>query len=135
MRSRRWLIGRVCSSPSSLSLRAAVARLRPSGFGEIAFATREACRAVAGGASDGWWGKKDSHLRSHKTADLQSAPFATRDTPPFNSITNPTAVLAADEAMDDVKSGSRLANSRSARLWAKGDGKVNQGKPPKTGSE
>ncbi len=29
-----------------------------------------------------WWGKKDSNLRSHKTADLQSAPFATRDTPP-----------------------------------------------------
>src|SRR4051794_8656522 len=22
-----------------------------------------------------WWGKKDSNLRSHKTADLQSAPF------------------------------------------------------------
>src|ERR1700736_1090230 len=34
----------------------------------------------------GWWGKKDSNLRSHKTADLQSAPFATRDTPPLNSI-------------------------------------------------
>ena len=33
-----------------------------------------------------WWGKKDSNLRSHKTADLQSAPFATRDTPPLNSI-------------------------------------------------
>src|SRR3954464_11000193 len=50
-----------------------------------------ACPAVAGAASEGWWGKKDSNLRSHKTADLQSAPFATRDTPPFNSITNPTA--------------------------------------------
>src|ERR1700730_1135583 len=37
-------------------------------------------------ASEGWWGKKDSNLRSHKTADLQSAPFATRDTPPLNSI-------------------------------------------------
>src|SRR3954452_15402132 len=35
---------------------------------------------------NGWWGKKDSNLRSHKTADLQSAPFATRDTPPLNSI-------------------------------------------------
>jgi hypothetical protein len=33
-----------------------------------------------------WWGKKDSNLRSHKTADLQSAPFATRDTPPLNGI-------------------------------------------------
>src|SRR5215471_13319906 len=30
----------------------------------------------------GWWGRQDSNLRSHKTADLQSAPFATRDTPP-----------------------------------------------------
>src|SRR5512142_94187 len=30
-----------------------------------------------------WWGRKDSNLRSHEAADLQSAPFATRDTPPF----------------------------------------------------
>src|ERR1700719_1415948 len=34
-------------------------------------------------ASEGWWGRKDSNLRSHEAADLQSAPFATRDTPPF----------------------------------------------------
>ena len=33
-----------------------------------------------------WWGRKDSNLRSHKAADLQSAPFATRDTPPSNSV-------------------------------------------------
>ena len=50
-----------------------------------------ACLAVAGGASEGWWGKKDSNLRSHKTADLQSAPFATRDTPPSNNIASQTA--------------------------------------------
>src|SRR5450432_261521 len=31
-----------------------------------------ACPAVACEASEGWWGKKDSNLRSHKTADLQS---------------------------------------------------------------
>lgn len=31
----------------------------------------------------GWWGRQDSNLRSHEAADLQSAPFATRDTPPF----------------------------------------------------
>ena len=55
----------------------------------------------------GWWGKKDSNLRSHKTADLQSAPFATRDTPPFNSIASPTAELAAAEAMDDINTVSR----------------------------
>ena len=53
------------------------ARLRPLGFGAAAFSRF---------ASEGWWGRKDSNLRSHKTADLQSAPFATRDTPPLNSI-------------------------------------------------
>src|SRR5512138_1074631 len=42
-------------------------------------------------ASEGWWGKKDSNLRSHTAADLQSAPFATRDTPPSNNIASPTA--------------------------------------------
>src|ERR1700734_316527 len=26
-----------------------------------------------------WWRGKDSNLRSHKTADLQSAPFVTRE--------------------------------------------------------
>lgn len=52
------------------------ARLRRKGFGAAAFSL----------AREGWWGKKDSNLRSHKTADLQSAPFATRDTPPLNSI-------------------------------------------------
>src|SRR5271170_3366513 len=51
----------------------------------------------------GWWGKKDSNLRSHKTADLQSAPFATRDTPPLNSIDSPAAEMAAMKASDDVK--------------------------------
>src|SRR5512138_423355 len=39
-------------------------------------------------ASEGWWGKKDSNLRSHTAADLQSAPFATRDTSPSISIRN-----------------------------------------------
>src|ERR1700726_3973575 len=68
------------------------ARLRPGGLGAAAFASFAtsdrglARRAVACEASKGWWGKKDSNLRSHKTADLQSAPFATRDTPPLNSI-------------------------------------------------
>ena len=35
-----------------------------------------------------WWGRKDSNLRSHKTADLQSAPFATRDTSSSVSVRN-----------------------------------------------
>ena len=38
---------------------------------------------------EAWWGKKDSNLRSHKTADLQSAPFATRDTPPLKPHRKP----------------------------------------------
>ena len=76
----------------------ATARLRPLGFGAAAFSRF---------ASEGWWGKKDSNLRSHKTADLQSAPFATRDTPPFNHIASPAAELAAAEAMDDVNTVSR----------------------------
>src|SRR6478609_4526632 len=46
-----------------------------------------ACPAVAREASKGWWGRQDSNLRSHKAADLQSAPFATRDTPPLNGST------------------------------------------------
>ena len=33
-----------------------------------------------------WWGRQDSNLRSHKAADLQSAPFATRDTPPSRRV-------------------------------------------------
>jgi hypothetical protein len=33
-------------------------------------------------AGTAWWGRQDSNLRSHEAADLQSAPFATRDTPP-----------------------------------------------------
>src|SRR5882724_13269796 len=56
---------------------------------------------------EAWWGKKDSNLRSHKTADLQSAPFATRDTPPLNPIASPPAETATDMAMDDVKTGRR----------------------------
>ncbi|MGY4224961.1 hypothetical protein ACVMIH_002322 [Bradyrhizobium sp. USDA 4503] len=30
-----------------------------------------ACRAVAREASEGWWGRQDSNLRSHEAADLQ----------------------------------------------------------------
>ena len=32
-----------------------------------------------------WWGKQDSNLRRLPPADLQSAPFATRDIPPARS--------------------------------------------------
>jgi hypothetical protein len=53
-----------------------------------------------------WWGKKDSNLRSHKTADLQSAPFATRDTPPLHAIDldPPGSGFAV---MDDAKTNAR----------------------------
>src|SRR5216684_9160910 len=50
----------------------------------------------------GWWGRKDSNLRSHKTADLQSAPFATRDTSP-QQHRNPTAGTAEIRAIDDAE--------------------------------
>src|SRR5207247_2068477 len=56
---------------------AATARLM--GFGVAAFSRF---------ASEGWWGRKDSNLRSHEAADLQSAPFATRDTSPSASVRN-----------------------------------------------
>ena len=60
------------------------ARLRPAGFGVAAFAhfaTRKpglACPAVAREASEGWWGRKDSNLRSHEAADLQASPLLTK---------------------------------------------------------
>ena len=41
-----------------------------------------------------WWGRQDSNLRSHEAADLQSAPFATRDTPPLNNIHDLPAKMA-----------------------------------------
>ena len=76
-------------------------------------------RGLIYAANSGWWGKKDSNLRSHKTADLQSAPFATRDTPPFNSIgTHP--LTGGGQAMDDVNTVSRWRAPGRARLWAKG---------------
>ena len=34
----------------------------------------------------GWWGKKDSNLRRHTPADLQSAPFGRSGISPKNSI-------------------------------------------------
>ena len=69
-------------------LKDAAARLRPRGLrrGSLrslrSIRAMPACQAVAREASEGWWGRQDSNLRSHEAADLQSAPFATRDTPP-----------------------------------------------------
>jgi hypothetical protein len=93
-----------------------------NGFGAAAFAcfaTSErgmARRAVACEASEGWWGKKDSNLRSHKTADLQSAPFATRDTPPLEPHRKPGRRNDGDKALDDVNTVSRWRAPGRARL-------------------
>ena len=45
-----------------------------------------------------WWGRQDSNLRSHEAADLQSAPFATRDTPPLDD----SAIRPLDEPATDL---------------------------------
>jgi hypothetical protein len=82
-----------------------------------------ACPAVAREASEGWWGKKDSNLRSHKTADLQSAPFATRDTPPLEPHRRPPAQTAAGrpwmtlipEADGELPVGRVYGRSRRAK--------------------
>src|SRR5205823_14186000 len=50
-------------------------------------------------AISNWWGRKDSNLRSHEAADLQSAPFATRDTPPGS-----TGIRIRNRATRDVGS-------------------------------
>src|SRR6202158_2056279 len=71
---------RLCTS---VRLRFRVAQATPDTLrpGDLRVAAPRVARQ-----GEAWWGKKDSNLRSHKTADLQSAPFATRDTPPLNSI-------------------------------------------------
>jgi hypothetical protein len=61
---------------------------------------------------EAWWGRKDSNLRSHKTADLQSAPFATRDTSP-QQHRDPTAGTAEIRAMMTLKPRTRSSGSRS----------------------
>jgi hypothetical protein len=73
----------------------------------------------------GWWGRQDSNLRSHEAADLQSAPFATRDTPPAQHR-NPPAEMATDRPWMTLKPRPPITGSRSARLWGKRHGKVNQ---------
>jgi hypothetical protein len=45
-----------------------------------------------------WWGRQDSNLRSHEAADLQSAPFATRDTPPLDG----SPIRPLDEPATDL---------------------------------
>jgi hypothetical protein len=78
----------------------------------------------------GWWGRQDSNLRSHEAADLQSAPFATRDTPPRDGMMRPAVCVGAGtcHGREGRDTGS-VKGSRPARLWAKRRGKVNRHVP------
>src|SRR5262249_42965907 len=69
-----WSVARGYSPPTPFGLRRGSLRYD------------RACPVVARGASEGWWGRKDSNLRSHEAGDLQSAPFATRDTSPSANV-------------------------------------------------
>ena len=68
---------------------------------------------------EGWWGRKDSNLRSHEAADLQSAPFATRDTSPLNSIattaetadTRPWMTLKPEDPIYGPRSGAFMGEA------------------------
>src|SRR3954454_9673620 len=63
-------------------------------------------------ANNSWWGMQDSNLRSHEAADLQSAPFATRDTPPAAmalAVHRQTAALGPTGPWAPQGRGTRLA--------------------------
>src|SRR5260370_2922815 len=113
-------------SAASVRLRFRVAQvtpdtLRPGGL-------RVAAPRVAR-QGEAWWGKKDSNLRSHKTADLQSAPFATRDTPPLNSIATHPPKWRRTRPRMTLKPRTRSLSPGWARLWGNRPGKVNQRTP------
>lgn len=83
-------------SPSTLSLR--------SSFAGHALPRRSGVAAPrVARQGEAWWGRKDSNLRSHEAADLQSAPFATRDTPPFNHTDKLARRYGGDQASDDAE--------------------------------
>src|SRR5215475_12904735 len=110
-------------------------RLRASALSSMAWAC--CCSEAAGirnylTISD-WWGRQDSNLRSHEAADLQSAPFATRDTPPLDGIAIRFAWRRRRIGHGEVENRTtrfREALGR-ARLWGKHHGKVNRGEPGK----
>jgi hypothetical protein len=76
-RVRRWTERHAANLPA-FALQASARQPSLSSLRQAVLARRAEARA----ASEGWWGRQDSNLRSHEAADLQSAPFATRDTPP-----------------------------------------------------
>src|ERR1700742_3229832 len=73
--------------------------------------------ALARFASEGWWGKKDSNLRSHKTADLQSAPFATRDTPPLSNLIASLPAEVAEISPSMTLKTRRLIEAPAGRVY------------------
>ena len=70
-------------------------------------------------ANSGWWGRKDSNLRSHTAADLQSAPFATRDTSPSNSVRHTRPLVAADRSWMTLNGCSDPVGSRGRRVYGR----------------
>ena len=84
-------------------------------------------------AKSKWWGRQDSNLRSDDAADLQSAPFATRDTPPLDGIAIRFAWRRRRVGHGEVKDRTTRFGEACgrARLWGKHHGKVNQGEPRK----
>src|SRR6185437_10224007 len=61
----------------------------------------------------GWWGRKDSNLRSHEAADLQSAPFATRDTSPFKLHRKLGRRWGGNQLVDDAENRKPSQRLRS----------------------
>ena len=79
---------------------------------------------------EAWWGRQDSNLRSHEAADLQSAPFATRDTPPSNSI-RPAARVAADRVIEmTLITGRPETGARSGAFMGEGGPQSQPSGPP-----
>lgn len=79
-----------------------------------------------GAISIWWWGRQDSNLRSHEAADLQSAPFATRDTPPFRHHRRAATVRAVLRMAMRLKGLPDQRAPGRARLWAKVGMEVNR---------
>src|SRR3954462_10541371 len=81
-------------------------------------------------ANNSWWGRQDSNLRSHEAADLQSAPFATRDTPPaaMALAVHRRRRRSDQQGQGDGKAAGPVGRAaRPGRLWANPPCKVNQG--------
>jgi len=88
----------------------------------------EANPAKRVGAKQDGGGRRTLNLEVIRRPDLQSAPFATRDTPRLTASANPPAETGGGQGMDDVQCREpmpRLAGWRV--LWGKQPCKVNQG--------